>query len=61
MRLANLIEIERKLFSCETMNSLEEKVPNKETKLKSFLRNRKRYEKKPYELDPSLRGIMRDS
>ncbi|OJA18019.1 hypothetical protein AZE42_12768 [Rhizopogon vesiculosus] len=27
------------------MNSLEEKVPNKETKLKSLLRSRKRHEK----------------
>lgn len=43
--LANLIEIERELFSRETMSSLEEKVPNKETKLKSLLRSRKRYEK----------------
>lgn len=43
--LANLIEIERELFSRETMSSLEEKVPNKETKLKSLLRRRKRYEK----------------
>ncbi|OAX37391.1 hypothetical protein K503DRAFT_719859 [Rhizopogon vinicolor AM-OR11-026] len=43
--LANLIEIERELFSREAMNSLEEKVPNKETKLKSLLRSRKRYEK----------------
>ncbi|KAG0695910.1 hypothetical protein DFH29DRAFT_953535 [Suillus ampliporus] len=43
--LANLIEIERELFSRETMSALEEKVPNKETKLKSLLRSRKRYEK----------------
>lgn len=43
--LANLIEIERELFSREAMSSLEEKVPNKETKLKSLLRSRKRYEK----------------
>lgn len=43
--LANLIEIERELFSRETMTSLEEKVPNKETKLKSLLRRRRRYEK----------------
>ncbi|KAG1832566.1 hypothetical protein DFJ58DRAFT_235774 [Suillus subalutaceus] len=43
--LANLIEIEREMFSRETMSSLEEKVPNKETKLKSLLRSRKRYEK----------------
>lgn len=43
--LANLIEIERELFSRETMNALEEKVPAKETKLKSLLRSRKRYEK----------------
>lgn len=43
--LANLIEIERELFSREATNSLEEKVPNKEIKLKSLLRSRKRYEK----------------
>ncbi|KAG2037717.1 hypothetical protein BDR03DRAFT_896598 [Suillus americanus] len=43
--LANLIEIEREMFSRETMSSLEEKIPNKETKLKSLLRSRKRYEK----------------
>ncbi|KIJ67052.1 hypothetical protein HYDPIDRAFT_85463 [Hydnomerulius pinastri MD-312] len=45
VHLANLIEIEREVFAREAMNSLEEKLPTKEPKLKSLLRSRKRYEK----------------
>ncbi|KAF8841811.1 hypothetical protein BDN67DRAFT_490026 [Paxillus ammoniavirescens] len=45
VHLANLIEIERELFTRESINSLEEKVPTKEPKLKSLLKSRKRHEK----------------
>ncbi|KAH7925858.1 ankyrin [Leucogyrophana mollusca] len=43
--LANLIEIEREIMSREAISSLEDKIPSKETKLKSLLKSRKRYEK----------------
>lgn len=45
VHLASLIEIERELFGRDTVSSLEEKVPLKEPKLRSLLKNRRRQDK----------------